>query len=101
MNNENQVLSPVDEAIHADAEQEAPRWLLNGVVDEVLFCEDLLTELPMVCMNRKFFGVDGWIADEGLLKSEIYKRLKPYIHNGLAKKVPALLDVLKSEAYCA
>ena len=101
MNKENQVLSPVDEAIPADTEQEAPRWLLNGGVDEVLFCEDLLTELPMVCMNRKFFGVDGWIADEGLLKSEIYKRLKPYIHNGLAKKVPALFEVLKSEAYCA
>ena len=74
MNNENQVLTPVDEAIHADTEQEAPRWLLNGGVDEVLFCEDFLTELPMVCMNRMFFGVDGWIADEGLLKSEIYKR---------------------------
>ena len=100
-NKELKDLNQAIEATDTNEQQEAPIWLHRDTIDEVLFCEEFLSEHPMVHMNRKFFGADGWISDEGSIRSEIYQKLKPYIHTGLAKKMPALFDVLKSEAYCA
>ena len=100
-NKETKDLNQAIEATDSNEQQEAPIWLHRDTIDEVLFCEEFLSEHPMVHMNRKFFGADGWISDEGSIRSEIYQKLKPYIHTGLAKKMPALFDVLKSEAYCA
>ena len=65
----------------------------------MLFCEDYLTDHPMICIHDSFFTVDGKVSDENRLRYEIYIRIKPYIRTGLSKKVTSLLDVLRAECY--
>ena len=41
------------------SDPEHPVWFQKKKVDEVLFCEELLEELPMICIHDSFFTVDG------------------------------------------
>ena len=47
------------------SDPEHPVWFQKKKVDEVLFCEELLEELPMICIHDSFFTVDGKVTDEG------------------------------------
>ena len=78
---------------------EAPDWLEENKVDEVLFCQEFLLEHPMVCVRGTFFTIERRITDERELKKLIYEKLKVYVKNGVAKKVDGLLEVLRTEAY--
>ena len=57
---------------------ESPAWLDGDKIDEVLFCEELRTEHPMICIHEVFFTVDGKVTDEGWIKNAIFEKLKPY-----------------------
>ena len=47
---------------------EAPDWLEENKVDEVLFCQEFLLEHPMVCVRGTFFTIERRITDERELK---------------------------------
>ena len=38
---------------------EAPDWLDENKVDEVLFCQEILIEHPMVCVRGTFSPLNG------------------------------------------
>ena len=76
-----------------------PGWVDGDKVDEVAFCQAFLAEHPMVCVRSSFFTVDGRVGDEQNLKKQIYEKLKPWVKQGLSKKVNSLLDVLRVEAH--
>ena len=81
------------------SEVDLPEWFQKKRVDEVLFCEALLEELPMICIHDSFFTVDGRVTDENQIKNRIYEKLKPVVRTGLSRKVSTLLDALRSECY--
>ena len=55
------------------SEVDLPEWFQKKKVDEVLFCEELLEDLPMICIHDSFFTVDGKVNDEGRIKNLIYE----------------------------
>lgn len=73
-------------------------WAEDGQINEVAFCEDFLKHYPLKCINGKFFGLDGMIADADVEK-EIYRLVKSILTKSVSKKVKQLLEVLKLEAY--
>ena len=76
-----------------------PDWFDGKKVNEVLFAEDFLSRHPMVCVHGSFFTVEGRISDESILEKEVYDELRPFVQNGLAKKVEGLIGVLRTECY--
>lgn len=78
---------------------ETPRWLQDKRFNEVLFCEDFLTEHPMVCVSGNFFTTKGRITDEEGIRKQIYEMLRPHFTNGIARRATSLLEMLKLEAY--
>ncbi len=76
-----------------------PDWFDGKKVNEVLFAEDFLSRHPMICVHGSFFTVDGRISDESVLEKEVYDELRPFVQNGLAKKVEGLIGVLRAECY--
>ena len=81
------------------SEIDLPEWFQKKKLDEVLFCEELLEEQPMICIHDNFFTVDGKVTDESWIKNLIYEKLKPFVRTGLSRKVATLLDTLRSECY--
>ena len=78
---------------------ESPSWLDGDKIDEVLFCEELRAEHPMLCIHEVFFTVDGKVTDEGWIKNAIFEKLKPYVRHGLSRKIASLLDTLRACCY--
>ena len=78
---------------------ELPVWYDGKKINEVLFAEAFLDSHPMACIHGNFFTEAGRIGDESILEKEIYDMLRPYVQNGLAKKVEGLLGVLRTECY--
>ena len=78
-----------------------PDWYDGKHVNEVLFCQEFLSEHPMICVKGSFFSVDGRISDEAALAKQIYDMLRPFVYVGLSKKTENLIAVLRSEAYAA
>ena len=78
-----------------------PDWYDGKHVNEVLFCQEFLSEHPMICVKGSFFSVDGRISEEAALAKQIYDMLRPFVYVGLSKKTENLIAVLRSEAYAA
>ena len=78
---------------------ESPSWLDGDKIDEVLFCEELRAEHPMLSIHEVFFTVDGKVTDEGWIKNAIFEKLKPYVRRGLSRKIVSLLDTLRACCY--
>ena len=53
----------------------------------------------MKCINGRLFTENGPVEDEEQIKRQILAEIQPYIFSGISKKVTAILDVLKSQAY--
>lgn len=85
--------------VQKEPDDHIPEWLFKEKVNEVKFCQELLSETPMVCCKGSFFTVDGRVSDERTLKKQIYEKLKPWVKQGLPKKVDSLLEVLRAEAH--
>ena len=75
-----------------------PLWLEGKTVNEVLFCQEFLTEHPMVNVSNTFFTKDGIGPDENMMKKLIYEELKPYVRTDLPKTVGTLLAVIRMES---
>ena len=78
---------------------ETPRWMQDKRFNEVLFCEDFLSEHPMVCVGGSFFTVEGRVADEEGIRKQIYEMLRPHFTSGTACRATSLLETLRLEAY--
>ncbi|WP_366509138.1 DUF5906 domain-containing protein, partial [Ruminococcus sp.] len=76
----------------------APVWLDDKSVNEIIFCEEFLSEHRIICINNQFIGFDGVIEDICIEKL-IYEKLKPYIQKGVAGKVKQLCQALKLDAH--
>ena len=75
-----------------------PEWFDGKRMDEGAFCRDFLEEHPMICVNGSFFTREGRISDENRLRREIYEAINSFVTTGLARKVDALLELLRVEA---
>ena len=62
---------------------ESPSWLDGDKIDEVLFCEELRREHPMLCIHDVFFTVDGKVT--GKKKGTCY--IYAYAQNGVYVRV--------------
>ena len=78
---------------------DVPVWFNRKVVNEILFCEEFLSEHPMVYVKGSFFTVEHGITDERELKKLIYEKIRNHVQVGISKKVDSLLGVLRSEAF--
>ena len=77
------------------ASVEPAMWFDGKTINEVVFCEEFLSDYPMISVGGTFFTVDGIVHDENKLKKEIYNRIKPYVNSGMAKRVVNLLEVMR------
>ena len=59
--------------------KEMPIWFDGKKINEILFCESFRKEHPMICVNGKFFTVDGAIEDEQELAREIFDAIKFFV----------------------
>ena len=73
-------------------------WVDGDNINEVMFCEEFLTDMPLKCINGKFFSIDGIVSDTEI-ENIIYSRIKKVVNKNLSKKVRQLIDVLKMECY--
>lgn len=76
----------------------APVWLDDKSVNEIIFCEEFLSEHRIICINNQFISFNGVIEDICIEKL-IYDKLKPYIQKGVAGKVKQLCQALKLDAH--
>lgn len=75
-----------------------PEWLDDKSINEVLFCEEFLSEHKLICVNDCFMGVNG-VIDDRTIDNLIYEKLKPHIQKAVASKVKQLEQALKLEAH--
>lgn len=81
----------------AESEEEAdegPAWYDGKKIDEVAYCEALLSEQEMRCINNRLYTMDGLVEDQQM-QSRIAGDLKPYIRSYLDKAVERILKTLK------
>ena len=77
-----------------------PNWLTEDYkLMEPEFCQTFLREYPMRCIRGRFYTVDGLVADESVLKKEIYDQISPWLEIKIARKVDELLNALRMAAY--
>ena len=77
---------------------ETPIWLDEKSINEILFCEEFLSDHKLICVNDHFIGVDG-VIDDRTIDNLIYEKLKPHIQKSVAGKVKQLEQALKLEAH--
>ncbi len=78
---------------------EAPLWInAKGNINEDLFCYDFMQKKALKCINKRFYGLDGYISDEEI-EHEIYKEISPFLTNKIASKVSDLKNSLKARAF--
>ncbi len=81
-------------------ESNQPWWLINGKIDEELFCKWFLNGRKMKCVNGTFFTEEGRLRDLNALKAEIYHEIKFYAGNNILKRVESILGALRMECNC-
>ena len=77
----------------------APDWVQDNKIHEVLFCKAFLEKHPMICINGTFFTKEGRVTDENRLRKEILDWMEPYVTSGLSKKISNILDTLRVKCY--
>lgn len=79
-------------------EQQKPAWLLpGGKIDEGEFCRDYSIKHGLACVDGVFFTTEGRVAEENVLRRDIYRVLRSHIHSSLAAKTEKLLEALRLE----
>lgn len=76
-----------------------PAWFNGNSINEAIFCQEFLVSHPLVFTENAFFNMDGILADEALLKGEIYKELEPCAATNVTKKISNIIELLKITAY--
>ena len=81
-------------------QEKSPKWLRgHDTVDEVAFAKEYLSNKDLICVDGAFFSKNGRVADENVLKKEIYLFLSPYIKTGIPRKIDRILEVMRLETY--
>ena len=76
-----------------------PLWLNErGGIDEVKFCDMFIKREELKCINKKFYSIDGLIADEEI-ESKIHAIISPHIKQRIARRVQDLVNALKIYSY--
>ena len=88
----------LDAAFESDVTEEAPFWFDGKSIDEIGYCEHLLSHCPMKCINGMLYDQNG-IVDINRLENVIFNEIKPYAFTNVAKVVGKLKDALKIAAY--
>lgn len=79
-------------------EEMTPRWVMGGGrINERYFAEDYLKERKLLSFEGSFFGVEGRIRDEAMLRKDIYDLICPYVTSSLSKRVTSLVEALRLE----
>lgn len=80
-----------------------PDWVIVGekgkkTIDDGILCAVLKEELGYVCINDRFYNEEG-VVETSFVKQYVQNLILPYITTGLANKVSAIVDALKSACY--
>lgn len=87
-----------DEEEDEDEDEDEVFWFDGKKINEVLCCQDFLSTNPVRCINGHFFTVDGMQPDSEI-ERQIYEFVKPFLVNGVEKKVRQIAAALKLEAH--
>ena len=76
-----------------------PSWIIkDNLIDEVGFCNELLNQHPLLCVNNTFFDINGIVAEDAIYH-EIFHKLSPHVSHNLPKLVKSLGETLKYITY--
>lgn len=75
-----------------------PAWMSKGCIDEVAFCQHFRREHDVICVDGAFFGIDGHIADQRIIRKWIYEMICPYVAANVSRKVDSLLGTLRLDS---
>ena len=76
-----------------------PSWIIkDNLIDEVGFCNELLNQHPLLCVNNTFFDINGIVAEDAIYH-EIFHKLSPHVSHNLPKLVKSLGETLKDITY--
>lgn len=78
--------------------QIGPKWLKNGSIDEVEFCQRFRRKHDIICVGGSFFGVQGRITDPGQVRKWIYSEIAPYVTRNISRKVDMLYQALRLDS---
>ena len=53
----------------------------------------------MICIDGRFYTVDGQVPDESKLKRMIYEEISPWLYANVAQMVDQIFKALKLAAY--
>ncbi|MBR4768425.1 MAG: DNA primase [Lachnospiraceae bacterium] len=67
----------------------------NGHLVEANYASIFIARHPMKCFNGRLFTLDGPITDEAILKRVIAADVIEYIQSGVARRVNAILELIK------
>ncbi len=74
---------------------EIPIWLNEkGVVNEVVFCNMFVEQMPLKYIKGRFYGLDGLISDD-IISRDICIMLTEHVSTNISRKVNSLLEALK------
>ena len=86
-------------AYEATLKPDIPVWYEGGKLNEVLYVEALLNDMPLFCVNNRLYMSDGIPVNEDYLASKIINQLSGYLTVGLPKRVSSIIDTLKLRCY--
>lgn len=70
----------------------------KGQINEKEFCIQYIEATKLKCINKQFYGENGFISDEEI-KNDINKIITKYAENRISNKVTCLIEALKIFAY--
>jgi putative DNA primase/helicase len=83
--------------IPAEAEN-CPCWWEEGNVNEDKFCEEILVQHKLYCINGFFYDMDGEYSISQLSR-DIYECIKPYVKKNVADRTKRLVEAMKIKCY--
>ncbi len=97
-------LSPLQKEAIIQAYKESikpdvPLWYENGKLNEVMYVEALLNEMPLFCVNNRLYTSEGMPVNEDRLASRIMNQLSAYMTTGLPKRVSSLMDSIRLRCF--
>ena len=97
-------LSPLQKEAIIQAYKESikpdiPLWYENGKLNEVMYVEAFLNEMPLFCVNNRLYTSEGTPVNEDSLASRIMNQLSAYLTTGLPKRVSSLMDSIRLRCF--
>ena len=68
-----------------------PDWFTGKSIDESIFCGYFLMDHPLVYCEDAFFTREGVLYNPSVLKTVIFKTIRPFAHTNVPKKITSML----------